>query len=502
MNLPRLSTASCSAIFAATLCLFAQCAKEPSASTPASAQPTHTPNGAAPVAAAPAKQDPPVILGERIHVLVSGSMEGKLEPCGCASGQLGGLPRRMTYVQEVHGADLLLEGGGLVGGASALDQEKAFTAVEVLFGMPMRYDALGISAEDLALPLETWGQYLAAYAAPIVASDLEPLATELKPLPFVEKDVRGTKVRVASLTMRLPDALAKAEPQPLRLLSPADGYARGMKDAAESTLRVLMVHADPDRVRALVKELSPRPDLVVGITDAVHEPPSQPTMVGDVPVVFPGIRGRFLVDLRFGRTQGGAAIPHYEPVPLRASETKPLAGQDPAVREVLRKHRVFVAEEKLREKMANQKPLDGGLSYVGNARCGECHAEDYALWQNTKHGRAWDTLARAEKDPARYGWPVTQYPDCVSCHVVGYGDASGFVNPETTEQLANVGCERCHGAGSAHSAAPATSRMGKVGGGTPSVVCTQCHDFEQSPDFDYTKRWPIIEHGKQKPKAR
>ena len=109
---------------------------------------------------------------------------------------------------------------------------------------------------------------------------------------------------------------------------------------------------------------------------------------------------------------------------------------------------------------------------------------------------------RAEKDPARYGWPVTQYPDCVSCHVVGYGDASGFTNPETTAQLANVGCERCHGAGSAHSAAPATSRMGKVGGGTPSVVCTQCHDFEQSPDFDYTKRWPIIEHGKQKPKAR
>ena len=52
------------------------------------------------------------------------------------------------------------------------------------------------------------------------------------------------------------------------------------------------------------------------------------------------------------------------------------------------------------------------------------------------------------------------------------------------------------------SAAPTTARMGKVGGGTPSVVCTQCHDYEQSPDFDYQKRWPLIEHGKTKAKAR
>ena len=44
--------------------------------------------------------------------------------------------------------------------------------------------------------------------------------------------------------------------------------------------------------------------------------------------------------------------------------------------------------------------------------------------------------------------------------------------------------------------------MGKVGGGTPSVVCTQCHDFEQSPDFDYSKRWPLIQHGTARPKAR
>lgn len=487
------------ALGALLCCAFAQCGK-PETSSPTAAPRQSTATATQQPKPQPAPAQP--ILGERIRVVVSGNMEGRLEPCGCASGQLGGLPRRMTWLKEVNGADLLIEGGGLVGGSTALDQEKAFTAVEVLFGMPLRYDALGIDAADLQLPRDVFGQYLAAYNAPIVASDLEVVAGDLKPMPFVEKAVRGAKVRVASLTMRLPDAIAKEQPQQLRLLSPIDGYRRGLDGAAPETLRVLMVHAGPDVVRELVPRLDPQPDLVVGVSEAVHEPPSQPTMVGLVPVVFPGVRGRFLVDLQLGRAQQGGAIPQYEAVPLRASETKPLAGQDPAVRETIRKHRLFVAEEKLRESMADKRPLDGGLSYVGSARCGECHTQDFELWKNSKHGRAWDTLERAEKDPSRYGWPVTQYPDCVSCHVVGYGDKSGFVNPTTTPDLANVGCERCHGAGSAHSTAPTQSRMGKVGGGTPSVLCTECHDFEQSPDFDYSKRWAIVEHGKSKPKAR
>jgi Cytochrome c554 and c-prime len=488
------------AILCALLCVtLAQCGQE---------------NGANPVstrvgperAQPPTTQQQPVVaqppLGERIRVVISGNMEGRLEPCGCASGQLGGLPRRMSWLKEAHGADLLIEGGGLVGGSTALDQEKAFTAVEALFGMPLRYDALGIDAADLQLPRDVFGQYLAAYNAPIVASDVEWLAGEFKPLAFVEKPVRDSKVRVTSLTMRLPEAIASENPPPLRLLSPLDGYRRGLEGSTPETLRVLLVHADPVVVRELVPRLDPQPDLVIGVTAEVHEPPSQPTMVGNVPVVHPGVRGRFLIDMQISRARQGGTIPHYEAVPLRASETKPLAGQDPAVRETIRKHRLFVAEEKLRESMADKRLLKDGLSYVGSKRCGECHEQDYESWKNSKHGHAWETLERAEKDPARYGWPVTQYPDCVSCHVVGYGDKSGFVNPTTTPDLASVGCERCHGAGSAHSADPTHDRMGKVGGGTPSLLCTECHDFEQSPDFDYSKRWTIIQHGKAPAKER
>src|SRR5690349_22026585 len=76
-------------------------------------------NGArAPLAARtpqdPAKASPGAPPADAVRLLVSGSMLGRLEPCGCASGQLGGLARRMQHVGEQRNYDVLLEGGNVV----------------------------------------------------------------------------------------------------------------------------------------------------------------------------------------------------------------------------------------------------------------------------------------------------------------------------------------------------------------------------------------------------
>ncbi|MEC8653548.1 MAG: cytochrome c family protein, partial [Planctomycetota bacterium] len=118
-------------------------------------------------------------------------------------------------------------------------------------------------------------------------------------------------------------------------------------------------------------------------------------------------------------------------------------------------------------------------------------------WQQSKHAHACQTLLDAENDPQRYGGPVTKYPDCVSCHVVGYGQESGFINAEETAHLTDVGCERCHGPGLDHVTSGGAKKLGIIGGVTPSVMCTQCHDYEQSPEFVYGDRWKVIAHGKE-----
>jgi hypothetical protein len=149
------------------------------------------------------------------------------------------------------------------------------------------------------------------------------------------------------------------------------------------------------------------------------------------------------------------------------------------------------------EHMARQLPTPNGAAYVGSEMCRTCHPTAYEAWTKTPHFRAWDTLVKAEADPKRYGWPVTHYPDCVGCHVVGYREQTGFVSAEETPQLTGVGCERCHGPGSDHLVNPAANKLGVHGGTAASVLCVQCHDFEQSPDFVYSDRWAKIQHGRE-----
>jgi len=453
-----------------------------------------------PATTAPTKVDTAEPV-DRIHLLISGSMLGRLEPCGCASGQLGGLPRRMQHLAEQRGYDLLIEGGDLVEGATELDVQKAQTALTVLFGMQHSYDVLGVGRRDLQLPAAEWSSY--ASMANVVATDLESTAADWPGKPFFEKTVRGQKVRVLSFTLALPaTAASQAASEPAkepaksapRLLAPAAAWQRGLVDADPSTLRVLLLHGEDTAARALVPQLQPQPDLVVCFDHGHTDPQPQPELVDGIPVLYPGIRGRMLVHATLARLPTGPRV-GCELIPLVGNKSLPGGGGDPDARLVLQQHREQVRDDGVLAKMARQKPTANGASYVGNQTCAGCHPTAMQAWNQSKHAQAWATLVAAEKDATRYGWPVTAYPDCVSCHVVGYGQTTGFVDPTETPELVNVGCESCHGAGSAHAGSGGQLRLGLAGGAAPSVSCVVCHDFEQSPDFLYGDRWPKIEHG-------
>ncbi len=456
-------------------------------------------NGRAQSPGAAATQDPRPVLPppDRLRLLISGAMSGRLEPCGCASGQLGGLARRMQHVGEQRTFDLLLEVGDLVDGSTELDLLKFFTTKQVLFDMERPYDALGVGAKDLLLPRAEWNAFLGGPPpVPVVASNLACSEPDWPGKPFVEKQVRGITVRVASLLLALPEAL-RAEGAPVKLLPPADGWRAALAGADADARRIVMVHGDEAAIRKLIPQLEPSPDLVIGVDPGWVEPGGSPLLVGNVPLVFAGIRGRVLLDVWLHRDAKG---PHAvcELVPLAGSKTVPGGGGDPQVKDVILDHRRQVKDDDVLGKMARQLPTPNGAAYVGTSQCKVCHLADWEVWSKSKHAVAWETLVDAEKDPKRYGWPVTAYPDCVSCHVVGHREQTGFVSFEDTPDLADVGCERCHGPGSDHMASGGKKKLGIIGGIAPSLLCIQCHDFEQSPTFVYGERWPKIEHGKKK----
>lgn len=78
-------------------------------------------------------------------------------------------------------------------------------------------------------------------------------------------------------------------------------------------------------------------------------------------------------------------------------------------------------------------------SYVGTNQCFTCHRPQTNTWSETDHVNAFTDL------PSQYRGA----PECLKCHVTGYGEAGGYV-AGAEKDLLMVGCEACHGPGARH----------------------------------------------------
>ena len=141
-------------------------------------------------------------------------------------------------------------------------------------------------------------------------------------------------------------------------------------------------------------------------------------------------------------------------------------------------------------------------AYVGTKNCRKCHIKQYKSWQETKMANAFETLkpdvvadrkTELGLDPAK---DYTTDAECVRCHVTGYGKEGGFTSIDDTPDLANIGCEMCHGPGGTYTQDGHMTLKNKeykradlvsVGLNDPidEKTCTQCHN-EDVPIPDYT----------------
>jgi 2',3'-cyclic-nucleotide 2'-phosphodiesterase (5'-nucleotidase family) len=115
--------------------------------------------------------------------------------------------------------------------------------------------------------------------------------------------------------------------------------------------------------------------------------------------------------------------------------------------------------------------------YMGEKNCRRCHEVEYQMYSQQHHAHAFATLTKNQRDST---------PECLPCHVVGMGQAGGFVSKESTPDLVNVQCENCHGMGTTHGS-------GNVVG---PEVCITCHNPSQDPTFNFDEKLPKIVHWK------
>jgi nitrate/TMAO reductase-like tetraheme cytochrome c subunit len=106
--------------------------------------------------------------------------------------------------------------------------------------------------------------------------------------------------------------------------------------------------------------------------------------------------------------------------------------------------------------------------FVGAEKCKGCHPQQYKDFESRKFTKAWAVLQMRGK---------TKDPECLKCHVTGFGKTGGFVSDEETPQLRYKQCEACHGAGSVHANNPGDSaaRTAMKDYVSKSNVCIDCH---------------------------
>jgi len=116
--------------------------------------------------------------------------------------------------------------------------------------------------------------------------------------------------------------------------------------------------------------------------------------------------------------------------------------------------------------------------YVGTEACKGCHEEVYARFTaHSKKHASFKSIAIRKK-----GLTAEEITKCYECHTTGYGKPGGFKSEAETPGLKNLGCEACHGPGSAHAAA-----------GDPKAIkrkmdvkdCESCHSKERVAAFSY-----------------
>ncbi|MEW6252877.1 MAG: multiheme c-type cytochrome [Planctomycetota bacterium] len=112
--------------------------------------------------------------------------------------------------------------------------------------------------------------------------------------------------------------------------------------------------------------------------------------------------------------------------------------------------------------------------YIGPTRCGDCHRRMHQNWSATAHHGALETLEAIGQGTNA---------QCLPCHTVGFGESGGFVDRATTNELAGVSCESCHGAGGDHvNNIEDDNLRPKID--LASAMCGRCHTGAHHPTFD------------------
>ncbi|SKA83578.1 Cytochrome c554 and c-prime [Paucidesulfovibrio gracilis DSM 16080] len=117
--------------------------------------------------------------------------------------------------------------------------------------------------------------------------------------------------------------------------------------------------------------------------------------------------------------------------------------------------------------------------FVGSEVCADCHDSEYQNYsQFSKKAHSGESVRIMAKDltPA-------ELKECFQCHTTGYGQPGGFESFEKTPEMADAGCEVCHGPGSLHVEERGDPDL--IKGDLDIKDCETCHNPDRVRSFGF-----------------
>lgn len=366
----------------------------------------------------------------KINIIYTGGMEGELEPCGCSpKTDFGGLPRMSGYLEE-HKNELapyiLLDSGNFSDKNTPQGRLKA-EAMLKSFSL-IKYDAVAFSGREEMLSEDFFRPLLKEYKVPVVSG----------------------------LSAYSQSVVIKRETLNINVSTDPGDYQKNM-------LNIFLTGLSISEAKLINGW-----DLIISSSGEILDVPLK---INSTIIVSGYPKGKKLGILTV-QTDIAGNIRDFQ---YRWQSLGNDIREDKRVRNVLNDYDIKVAGL-LREP---GKTLTG-TTYLGIAKCAECHQPFAKSWEKTRHARAFSSLEQAGK---------SANPECLECHTVGFGEEGGFFSIETTPGLSNVQCEVCHGLDREH-----LSDYSRPMKPVTESVCLKCHTETSNPDFNYPVYLEKIKH--------
>lgn len=444
-------------------------------------------------------------------LLISGEQDGYLEPCGCTSGQLGGLRRRFELVERLREEQkwpvAAVDLGGLIKdpasarGGSEETKAKFIISLKAL-GL-LKYAAFALSVEDLENGVdEAFAQFLDLGDQPKV------VVANITAAPGFEKNVvRSVTSTAGSVKLRItavldPEALDKlgdpAKDVLLPVVMPPDQALRQVLPELEkgTDTQVLLVQGPPELAKKLAEQF-PAFDIVVATSP--FDPPDEAERLNDgrTMLVTVGHKGQYVGVVGLYPGDDPKQKFRYQRITLNTRYDGPSEPMRKLIEDDLQE---MLKQRGVVENFPRRDFVGGttGATFVGAESCKTCHPKTFAKWASTKHAHAFESIV---SDPKGKRSDHQFDAECISCHTTGFEYNSGWVSAEKTAYLKGNQCENCHGPASKHVAEPTNLDFRKAiarnaADADKNGLCMRCHDMDNSPKFDFATYWAQVAHSK------